>query len=159
MDTISNIVLSVLFGGIAVWLFYGYFKTKDLVIKDKRWNASRVLFAVAGVLCILSGFVYSSVLDWIRLICMMLAVVAFLLLRDGLNETGVCSMGSLTTYKEVKHYDYQMFPKKFKLYITAVDSKGGDYNVTLNFDPKDSNRVISYMKEQCGKKYTRMKKG
>ena len=75
MEQTSNIIISVIFLAMSVWLFYGVSKTRNLIFKDKLWNTYRVLFAIAGGLCLLTGFLYTSVWDLIRLVLMTLCVI------------------------------------------------------------------------------------
>ena len=55
MNEASNIVIILIFGGLGTWLLTGYLKTKkQITIKDKSWNFSRIIFAVAGVMSIVT---------------------------------------------------------------------------------------------------------
>ena len=162
MDQYSNIILAVIFGAIGIWLWIGFFKTRNLIYKDRMWNISRILFLAIGILCIPSMFVYSSALDWVRLIAMLVCIAAFLLLRDGIGEKGAASLGRMYDWKEIRAYDYKRDGKDFKLYLVVEDGKSkskDDFNIIIKFDPKDEEAIKAYLKEKIGKKYTRMRKG
>ncbi len=157
MDNFSNIILTVMFGGIAVWLGYGAYRTRNLVFRDKLWSVSRILFLAAGILCVLTAFVFSSLLDWIRLLMMTLCVIGFLMLRDGIGEEGIAVMGRMTKYSDIRAYDYGDYKKQFRVYFSTGESADSPNYVAL--DPNQKTEIIAYLKEKMGKKYTRMKKG
>ena len=157
MDQLSNIVLTIMFSAIAIWLFYGYSKTRNLIFKDKLWNTYRVLFAIAGGLCLLTGFLYTSVWDLIRLVLMTLCVIGFLLLRDGNSDTGIAVMGRVTPFDMIRSYDYGDYKDSFRVYAVTEDDPDTKVVLTLPKDQKDE--VIAFLKQKMGKKYTRMRKG
>ena len=163
MDTSSNILLTVLFGGLGVWMLMGYFRcVRKLKYKDKMWTASRILFAVAGVLSLMSIFMYRSPLDFVRFAAMTMCIIAFLILRDGIGEEGIGSMGRLTPWKDVKAYDYAVYKKKVSVFFICEDKdakkKKGEYTVAINFDAKDEKEITDYLNQKAGKKHIRMKK-
>ncbi|MBQ9327347.1 MAG: hypothetical protein IJ225_02270 [Solobacterium sp.] len=159
MSVFSNVILIVMFTAIAIWLFHGWYKTRNLKYKDKQWTTGRILFLIAGILCVLTAFVYSTLLDWLRLITMMLCVVGFLLLRDGVGDDGLAVLGKLTPYSNIRAYDYGDYKKEFRVYAITNDSDGSDPNVIVSLTKEEKEEVIRYLKKMMGKKYTRLKKG
>ncbi len=162
MDQYSNSIISVVFGVLAIWLFRGVYTTRGkMVIKDRQWTVQRIIFIVAGVMILLTGLLYTSLLDWLRLIIMLLCIVAFLLSRDGIGHQGVCSTGRYIPYTEIRNYDYDEKKNKFVVYFTAMDKgkNANDYNLSIDFDLKDAEAVKKLLKTHIGKKYIRMKKG
>ena len=157
MEQTSNIILSVIFAAMAAWLFYGVSKTRNLIYKDKLWNTYRILFAIAGGLCLLTGFLYTSVLDLVRLGLMTLCVIGFLLLRDGISDTGIAVMGRVTPFDTIRSYDYGDYKKDFRVYAITEDDP--DTKVILALPQDQKQEVIAFLKQKMGKKYTRMKKG
>ena len=160
VDQYSNIFLTVMFGAIAVWLFYGYAKCRKhpLIFKDKMWTWPRILFAAAGVLCIVAAFAYSTMLDWIRLAAMALCVAAFLLLRDGIAEDGFSVMGRFYPFSKVRAYDYGDYKKNFRVYFVLEGNDNENMNY-VQLEKKDREEIIKFLKSTIGRKYTRMKKG
>ncbi len=163
MDTSSNLLLTALFGGLGIWMLMGYFRcVKNLKYKDRMWTASRILFAAAGVLSLLSIVVYRSALDFVRFAAMTMCIIAFLILRDGIGEEGIGSMGRLTPWKDVKAYDCAVYKKNFRVFFVCEDKdakkKKGEYTVAVNFDAKDEKEITDYLNQKAGKKHIRMKK-
>lgn len=162
MSTFSNVLLLAIFVGMAVWMVVGYVKTHDKVeIKDFMWTGNRIIFAIAGALALVSAFMFNNLWDYLRLISMVVAIVMFLLMRDGIGPDGVVSMGKFTPYEDVKAYDFQAKKKRFEVYFTCAENKDGKndyYNLIIDFDLKDEEKIKAYLKEKIGRKYTRMKK-
>ena len=158
MNDYSNIFLAVIFTGMAVWMFIGVSKTRNLIFKDKMWTVPRILFLVAGVLCVVSAFVYSSVLEWLRLLAMVLCVIGFLLLRDGIRDDGFAVMGRFYPFSSVRAYDYGDYKKGFRVYFVN-EGEDNDSAIACNLQQEDKQEIIKFLKAKIGKKYTRMKKG
>jgi hypothetical protein len=155
MENFSSYLLIVMFTAIAVWLFYGYFKTRGLIYKDKLWTVHRILFLAAGILCLVSVFVFTSVLEWIRLGLMFLCVIGFLLVRDGVGEKGIAVTGRLYPWDTIRAWDYGDYKKdEYRVYFVSGE---GD-NIVLTMPVAQKDEVIQYIKSKIGKKYTRMKK-
>ncbi|MBR4455747.1 MAG: hypothetical protein IKS32_05950 [Solobacterium sp.] len=157
MDQMSNLILTVLFAMIACWLFYGVYRTRNLIYRDRLWNPSRILFAVAGVLCCLTAVAFSTWMDWVRLAMMILCAVGFLLLRDGISEEGIAVMGRITKFSDIQAYDYGDYKKDFRIY--AVTDRESNEMTVLTMPPDQKEEIIAFLKNKIGKKYTRMKKG
>ena len=162
MNTMSNVVLIVMFGGMGAWLFTGWFRTRGkITIYDRRWTASRILFVVAGVMSFLTLAVKSTLLDYIRIVCMLFCIISYLLVRDGIGEEGVSCNGSFVPWQEVRGYDFQQDKKNFIAMFAVWDKasvKNGDYIMNVSFAQEDKEQVIAFLKKKIGKKYTRMKK-
>ncbi|MBR3202361.1 MAG: hypothetical protein IKF60_02110 [Solobacterium sp.] len=158
MDQFSNIILTAIFAALAVWLFYGYVRTRGLIYKDKLWSWSRIFFLVAGAVTLLSAFVYTSVLDWIRLGSMLLCVVGFFLTRDGIREDGFAISGRFYPFANVHSYDYGNYKDQFRIYF-VMEGESFDAPNILTLPSKQKDEIIAFLKNKMGKKYTRMKKG
>ena len=155
MENISNYILIVMFAAIAVWLFRGYFKTRGLVYKDKFWTTYRILFVAAGALCLLTSLVYTTWIDFVRLGLMLLCVVGFLLVRDGIGEEGIAVSGRMYPWAKIRAWDYAEHKKSLRIYAQTTD--GDAPIVSMPLEKKDE--ILAYMREKAGKKYTRLKKG
>ncbi|MBQ9154026.1 MAG: hypothetical protein IJ130_09435 [Solobacterium sp.] len=162
MNTGSNIILTVLFGGMGAWLFAGWFRTRNKIsIYDKKWSASRILFIVAGVLSLATMYLYTSVLDFIRIGAMLLCIIAYMLTRDGIGDEGVSCNGSFYPWNVVRSYDFQEEKKSFYAVFSVWDKqskKNGNYQANINFDLKDEEAVKELLKKKIGKRYVRRKK-
>ncbi len=162
MNTASNIILIVMFGGMGIWLATGYFRTKGkITIYDKKWTPGRILFIAAGVLSLMTLAVYSEMIDYIRIFCMLFCIVSYVLLRDGIGEEGACSNGSFVSWKEIRGYDYRSEKNSFNVVFSVWDknsSKSGDYTMNIAFAKEDEEAVRALLKKKAGKKFMRMKK-
>lgn len=163
MELGSNLVLLLIFVLMSIWMGMNYFRTRNkVVLKDRMWTTGRMMFMIAGLMILATIFLYKTVFDVLRLVAMVACIVFFLLLRDGVGEDGISSMGQFTPYKNVRGYDYIKDKKnRFHVYFTCHDdksSKNSDYNVNITFYGKDEENVKAYLKERIGKKYIRMKK-
>ena len=161
MESTSNLILIAIFGALGFWLLYEYVKTKDrIVIKDNRWTFSRILFVVAAVLAVLSAILYNTWLDYIRLGVMILCIVSFLMLHDGIGEEGLVAYGHFTPWTDVKGYDCQVKKKKIDVCFSGNDKdskKNDEFNIIISFDLKQSDEVQKYLKDYIGRKHRRMK--
>ncbi len=162
MNETSNLIIILIFGGLGAWLMVGYLKTrKEIKIKDKSWNFSRIIFAVAGVMSLITIIFCQTVLDVIRLIATEFCIVMFLLQRDGIGDNGIVSLGQFFSYKDVKAYDVQDSGKKVNC-LFMVEEKGkkknSEYTVQLVFSKSQHIEVKDLLKTQIGKKYRRMKR-
>ena len=158
MGFYSNLILIVVFGVMAAWLLTGAWRTRNLIYKDKLWSVYRILFVIAGGLCLLTGFLYTDLLDIIRLALMTLCVIGFILQRDGIGEEGIAVMGRIIKYEDIRSYDYGDYKKNsFRVYVVQESDPETKVILTLPQDQKEE--VIAFLKQKMGKKYTRMKKG
>ncbi len=163
MNFTSNIILSLVFFLLAIWMFRGVYRTYGkLKYKDRMWSANRILFLICGILVASTGFVYGTIYDFIRMVCMLACISGFLLLRDGIGEKGLYSMGRFIAWEDVRHYDYQITKKIFRLYVTAKgknrQGKEEEYPSSVNLRADQAEEIKQYLKGLIGRKYTRMKK-
>ena len=162
METISNVILFGVFLGLGLWLAYAWLRThKHVKIKERMWSPSRILFAVAAVLALLTLFVMKSALDFARGGATIFCIVMFFLQRNGMGEDGVADLGKMVSWSEVKAYDYLRGEKKFTVYMNTIDAKDKKhetYQITQDYDLKDEDAVKELLQKQIGKKYRRMKK-
>lgn len=162
MNDYVNILLCALFGGMGIWMLLSYFKTnKKILIKDRTWTFSRGLFLAAGIAAAVTVVFYNTFLDYLRIITMLMAIAGFLLMRDGVGEEGIVSMGKFTPWKMIRNYDCGMNKKKFTVIFNCNDKSGKSkdtYMSYIDFDVKDADKVQALLKEKIGNKYIRMKK-
>ncbi|MCH4222582.1 MAG: DUF5673 domain-containing protein [Solobacterium sp.] len=162
MDTTANWILTAIFGALGIWLLYEYVTThKKVEIVDKRWTFSRILFVVAAALALFSAMLYNTMLDYLRLGCMMLCIVSFLLLHDGIGDEGLVAYGHFTPWTDVKGYDIQEKKNKVEVYFSGTErntKKNDDFTIIVTFGLKQSEEVQAYLKKHIGKKYRRMKR-
>lgn len=152
-------ILSAIFGALAVYLYIGVFRTwKKLKFKDRMWNGSRILFLVAMIFLLFTMVAYRDAWDMIRMLVMALAILSYLLLRDGIGDEGICIMGRLIPWSSVTAYDYRKDKKKFELFYEANEKKEASRNV-ITFEAKDEEEIIKFLKKKVGHKYRRMRKG
>jgi len=161
MDNVANWILTAVFGALGIWLLTEYIRTNGKIrIADRRWTASRILFAIAGLMAIATVFIYNTVLDYIRLGVMGLCIAVFLMMHDGVGDEGVVAYGHFTPWNEIRAYDFREGKKKFDIFFTALDrdsKKGGDYSIQVAFANSQAEEVKKLLSEHIGKKYRRMK--
>ena len=149
-ETLKNSLLSlknvksVEFNGFVAVISYTNKLDHNLIIKtvkDKSWNFSRIIFAVAGVMSIVTIIFCQTVLDFVRLFATEFCIIMFLLQRDGIGEEGVVSLGQFFSYKDVKAYDVHEAGKKTNC-LFMVEEKGAkktsEYTLELSFAAKDT---------------------
>ena len=88
---------------------------------------------------------------------MTLCVIGFLLLRDGISDTGIAVMGRVTPFDSIRSYDYGDYKDSFRVYAVTEDDP--DTKVVLTLPKEQKAEVIAFLKQKMGKKYTRMRKG
>ncbi len=162
MNETSNLIITIIFGGLGAWLLVGYLKTrKEIKIKDKSWNFSRVIFAIAGVMSLVTIIFSQTLLDILRLVSTEFCIIMFLLQRDGIGDNGIVSLGQFFSYKDIKAYDVQDSGKKVNCLFMIEEKakkKNSEYTVQLVFSKAQHIEVKDILKTHIGKKYRRMKR-
>lgn len=166
MSDILNIILIALFGTLAVVYFYRYFKNRGrIMIQDQQWSYIRILFLTLGVLSIvtlISQHNSMTFLDYCRVICMIVAVSGYMVVRDGVGETGMVAMGKFYPWHMVRAYDYKDAKNVVEVYFTVESTKKDkpdDYTTKeLDFSKADRDILMRFLEINLGRKYTRMKK-
>ena len=162
MNESSNIVIIIIFAALGIWLLVGFLKThKEIKIKDNSWNFSRIIFAIAGVMSLITVIFSQTILDVVRVIATVFCIVMFLLQRDGVGDNGVSSIGSFFPWSDVKAYDVQENGKKTNALFLVEEKtkkKQSEYTVQLVFNKKDTQALKDLLKDKIGKKYRRMKR-
>lgn len=101
-------------------------------------------------------------MDYIRSFVMILAIVLYLMLKEGFGDEGYYTNGSFTSYTDVVSYDYSEEKNKFNVFIVLRDVKGKNinehYNSRLVFEINDKDNIINFLKNKLSKKYKRLKK-
>lgn len=161
MDNVANWILTAVFGALGIWLLMEYVKTnKKIRIADRRWTVSRVLFAIAGLMALVSVVLYNSIMDYIRLAVMAFCIIIFLMMHDGVGDEGIVAYGHFTPWNDLKAYDFKSGKKKFEVFFTAIDrgsKKGEEYSIQVAFANQQEEEVKALLKKHIGKKYRRMK--
>lgn len=165
MSDIVNIILIVVFGTLAVVMFTRYFKNhRRIMIEDQQWSYIRIMFLVVGVLSIISllSMKGGSILDYIRIVIMIISVSAYMIVRDGVGEDGMLSGGKFYPWDQVMAYDYRVEKNIVAVYfmIESTDEKKKDEYTTkeLDFSINDKDVLLKFLELNLGRKYTRMKK-
>ena len=96
-------------------------------------------------------------------ICMtVIAVTAYMVVRDGVGEEGLLSAGKFYPWNIVRSYDFEERKNVIAVYFTveSQNEKKPDEYVTkeLDFSKEDQETLMKFLKLNLGRKYTRMKK-
>lgn len=158
-----NFVYIGLFSFASIWIIYKINQINSkIIIRTKFINTSSILFILAGLFSLLSLIVNRSPIDYIRSFVMILAIVLYLMLKEGFGDEGYYTNGSFTSYTDVVSYDYSEEKNKFNVFIVLRDVKGKNinehYNSRLVFEIKDKDNIIKFLKNKLSKKYKRLKK-
>ena len=164
MSDTMNIILIASFSVLSVIMLVRWFLNRGKVmIQDQQWSYIRIMFLVVGLLSILS-FIASnnSILDYVRLTVMVVAVSAYMIVRDGVGEDGLVSGGKFYPWEIVRAYDYKELKNVVEVYFT-VDStnekKPDEYTTkVLDFSNESKDILMRFLEINLGRKYTRMKK-
>ena len=166
MSDILNYILIAVFGSLGIIYFVRYFKNHGrIMIQDQQWSYIRIMFLVLGVLAIMTLVTQHdemTFLDYVRVICMIVAVSAYMIVRDGVGETGMVSAGKFYPWSEVRAYDYSEQKNVIEVYFTVESQKKDnpdDYTTKeLDFAKTDKDILLRFLEINLGRKYTRMKK-
>lgn len=166
VNMIVNLVISAIFAVLAVIMFIRWYRWKGKVmITDQQWSTVRILFLGLGVMSFISLLITNqntTLFDYIRLTATILAVSAYMTVRDGVGEEGLVSGGKFYPWSEVRAYDTEEKKKVLAVYFTveSQDEKKPDEYVTkeLDFANEDKESVYKFLKLNLGRKYTRMKR-
>lgn len=163
MTLATNITLTSMFGALGIWMLLNVLRTRNKIkYKDRMWTGTRILFLICGIMILTTIFAFNTWLDYLRLAFMLLSIFAYLFMRDGVGEEGVCSSGRFVSWEQVRSYDFEEGKKDFKTWfmIRDTDRKGrpSDFTMNVNFDKKDEDVVKKYLSEKIGRKYTRRRK-
>lgn len=166
VNMIVNLVISAIFAVLAVIMFIRWQKWKGKVmIPDQQWSTVRILFLCLGVMSFISLLITSqntTLFDYLRLATTILAVSAYMVVRDGVGEDGLVSGGRFYPWKIVRAFDMEEKKKVLAVYFTveSQNEKKPDEYVTkeLDFANEDKESVKEFLKLNLHRKYTRMKK-
>lgn len=158
-NEILNVVLIIALFGLLIYLSLKVIKQfKKLTISSKKINGMRIMFGLSALLCFVSIFLSTSLMEYARSILLTICILLFAIMTDGICDEGFFILGSIITYKNVKAYDYSTDNKKMSLYFEYSDEKNSILNQTIEFDLKQEEIVLKTLKDNIGKKYRRMKK-
>ena len=163
MNLYLNIAMIVGFGGISIWMFIKFFRTRgQIIIQDKTWNGIRIGFGVIEILAIASVFVEgNTMIDYVRIIMMVLACTAYMIARDGVGEEGLVHNGRVIPWNEARAWDKTEKSKTIEMFFTLEPTnpkKPDKYStIEIDFDPENKTRLYKFMDLNLRRKFTRMK--
>ena len=164
MGDFWNIIFSVIFGGVAVVMFYRFFRTnKKILIKDRRFSMIRIGFILIGMLTMLAMFSnQNTTFDYVRSTLTLLCVSALMMARDGIGDEGVVVGGEFYKWKECRAWDTIKKEHSMDVFFTLESrnkNKPDQYKTkTIEFDEKDMDNVLKFLTLNQGRKKQRMKK-
>ncbi|MBR2991655.1 MAG: hypothetical protein IKF51_09410, partial [Solobacterium sp.] len=134
---------------------------KYIVIKGKNMTRFRMMMLSALMFSLVTLVAASSNLDYLRSILMTLALMMLVLARDGLGEDGIVYNFKRLPYYGITRYDYYKTKGAFIVVfqLTGVDKNRNEssMNIEMQFDLRDTERVMLFLKEKLPKKHMRMK--
>ena len=166
LNMILNVAISVIFAVLSVIMLFRWNKWRGkVIIQDQQWSTVRILFLAIGVMSFISFLTTNqNTTYWyyIRIVMTIIAVTAYMTVRDGVGEEGLLSAGKFYPWNIVRSYDYEERKKVIAVYFTveSQNEKKPDEYVTkeLDFSVEDKDTLMKFLKLNLGRKYTRMKK-
>lgn len=166
LNMILNVAISVIFAVLSVIMLFRWNKWRGkVIIQDQQWSTVRILFLAIGVMSFISFLTTNqntTYWDYIRIVMTIIAVTAYMTVRDGVGEEGLLSAGKFYPWNIVRSYDYEERKKVIAVYFTveSQNEKKPDEYVTkeLDFSVEDKDTLMKFLKLNLGRKYTRMKK-
>ena len=166
LNMILNVAISVIFAVLSVIMLFRWNKWRGkVIIQDQQWSTVRILFLAIGVMSFISFLTTNqntTYWDYIRIVMTIIAVTAYMTVRDGVGEEGLLSAGKFYPWNIVRSYDYEEHKKVIAVYFTveSQNEKKPDEYVTkeLDFSVEDKDTLMKFLKLNLGRKYTRMKK-
>lgn len=123
------------------------------------------MFLVIGVMSFVSFLLTNqntTLWDYLRICMTVIAVTAYMVVRDGVGEEGLLSAGKFYPWNIVRSYDFEERKNVIAVYFTveSQNEKKPDEYVTkeLDFSKEDQETLMKFLKLNLGRKYTRMKK-
>ena len=165
LNMILNVAISVIFAVLSVIMLFRWNKWRGkVIIQDQQWSTVRILFLAIGVMSFISFLTTNqntTYWDYIRIVMTIIAVTAYMTVRDGVGEEGLLSAGKFYPWNIVRSYDYEERKKVIAVYFTveSQNEKKPDEYVTkeLDFSVEDKETLMKFLKLNLGRKYTRMK--
>ena len=166
LNMILNVAISVIFAVLSVIMLFRWNKWRGkVIIQDQQWSTVRILFLAIGVMSFISFLTTNqntTYWDYIRIVMTIIAVTAYMTVRDGVGEEGLLSAGKFYPWNIFRSYDYEERKKVIAVYFTveSQNEKKPDEYVTkeLDFYVEDKDTLMKFLKLNLGRKYTRMKK-
>ena len=166
INMILNIAISVIFAVLSVVMLIRWNKWKGkVIIQDQQWSTVRIMFLVIGVMSFVSFLLTNqntTLWDYLRICMTVIAVTAYMVVRDGVGEEGLLSAGKFYPWNIVRSYDFEDRKNVIAVYFTveSQNEKKPDEYVTkeLDFSKEDQETLMKFLKLNLGRKYTRMKK-
>ena len=166
LNMILNVAISVIFAVLSVIMLFRWNKWRGkVIIQDQQWSTVRILFLAIGVMSFISFLTTNqntTYWDYIRIVMTIIAVTAYMTVRDGVGEEGLLSAGKFYPWNIVRSYDYEERKKVIAVYFTveSQNEKKPDEYVTkeLDFSVEDKDTLMKFLKLNLVRKYTRMKK-
>lgn len=158
MDNFS-IFITAAFLAFAVYLGSNVFTMKKrVVIYSKFITSSKVVFAIALVFGIFTFFYAQNIWDIVRGIIMVVCILMFILITDGIAEDCFVVSGKTILFKNVTEYCTKETKKGIVVYFNYRNTKNTKiFSGLINFDGKKADEINKFLKERLGKKFRRMK--
>lgn len=166
LNLILNVAISVIFAILSVVMFLRWNKWKGkVIIQDQQWSTVRIMFLAIGLLSFVSFLMTNqntTLWDYLRICTTIIAVTAYMMIRDGVGEEGLLSGGKFYKWNIVRSWDYEERKNVIAVYFTveSQNEKKPDEYVTkeLDFSKEDKDTVLKFLDLNLSRKYTRMKK-
>jgi hypothetical protein len=161
--TYINAALTVLFAGLGITVFVKYMRVrKYIVIQNRGSRPLQVAFIVLMVLSALTLVTSHAWYDYIRVLAMIFACAAYIMVHEGMGPEGVVKSNSFIPWSEVRNWDTTEHKKKFIVYMiigSAGKTKTAESDaMELDFALEQKKAVTACLKKYAARKYTRMKK-
>ena len=90
LNMILNVAISVIFAVLSVIMLFRWNKWRGkVIIQDQQWSTVRILFLAIGVMSFISFLTTNqntTYWDYIRIVMTIIAVTAYMTVRDGVGE-------------------------------------------------------------------------
>ena len=124
LNMILNVAISVIFAVLSVIMLFRWNKWRGkVIIQDQQWSTVRILFLAIGVMSFISFLTTNqntTYWDYIRIVMTIIAVTAYMTVRDGVGEEGLLSAGKFYPWNIVRSYDYEERKKVIAVYFTVA---------------------------------------
>ncbi len=162
-----NIAMIIGFGALGVFVISRYVKVRNkVIVQDKMWSFSRTTLGMIEILALITLLTgdrsQNDILDYIRVVTMIVACTAYMFARDGLAEEGIVHNSKMIPWNIIRAWDKHETSKQIELYFT-IDSqnpkKPDTYKtIEMDFDVANKEAVDRFLRLNVARKKTRMKR-
>lgn len=148
-----NFVFFIVFLSVIFYSFYKIFTVnRKILISCKYINNTNILFIFVIIFGLLTLIFNYTTLDLIRVFTMSTSIVIYMFIKSGLSEDGIYISGSFYSYDDIEYYSYSD-KKIFSLFIKTCGNKTDKYNLKLEFNIKNKEKICDLLKIKLIKKY------